>query len=275
MSKQKLENIIGTLAYSYKQLNPKTIQHSHEIMNQRYTDESLRDQWFYTADFPLYSIENGKVYLNMATRENNLIFRHIDEATQQLVKENNYFPSKKEADKVAKAKSTLKVDLSELTLIKDNDEWGYFNISTTNYDKLNKTERALAERSYSSGKDFKKNMEMLDKAGIKETQIYVLNESYVKANAKDGYLGRASWLDRFDFVSRFFASNRNVGYSYGYGGGLRGVLKGAEGAKKTKAFKTGIPKQSEIFGIFAPYLGSANKKETKQKLEELFNKYNN
>ena len=167
MQTQKLENIIGPLADSFKKLNPKTIQHSHEIMSQRYMEESLRSNWFYTADFQLYSVENGKVYLNMATKENNLIFKHIDEATKQLIKENDYFPAKKEADKIVKAKSTLKIDLAKLTLVKNDNECSYFNISTTNYDKLNKAERVLAERVYGSGEDFKKNIEMLDKAVIK------------------------------------------------------------------------------------------------------------
>ncbi len=189
-----LESITGRLAETYPQLDPNTIQHSAEITNDRRTNSDLRNQWFWTADFPMYAME-GEAVLYLAPREHNLAFKNLPEAVKQIRQNGNYKPSQEDVASVvesAKSGQTLRVKLSDLRLEEDNDEWCHFNIDTENYDSLNASERALAERAYGQGDDFAKNMKMLNKAGIKTTRFYVLNPNYVEENVEDGAISRLS-----------------------------------------------------------------------------------
>jgi hypothetical protein len=205
-----------------------TIQHSDEITSERRTKKSLRDKWFWTADFPLYHVEGDEVVLYLARGKDNLIFKNLEDATQQLINTNNYTPNKEEAENVIKQETTLKVRLSQLNLIKDNDEFSHFEIDTADYDKLNTDERAFAERVYGQGQEFVKNMEMLNKAGKGKVNVYVLNQDYVKSHAKENdFVARAGGLDGFDRDSRFGAVVRNVGNSYLSVRGVRRSVKEA------------------------------------------------
>lgn len=218
---RKLEVKTGPLANVFPLFDPSTIQHAYEIMTDRSTDASLRNQWFWTADFPMYRVEGGEAVLYFAPREHNLIFRDIQNATSQLLRANNYIPKKEGIDEVVAASNTeavLKVNLSNLRLQGNDGEWRYFEVDTGNLNSLNSDERAFAERVYRQN-------------NIGKTRIYVLNPDYVKNQLKgkeDSAIARASWLDWFDDGSRFIAYGRDVG---GADDGLRGVLKeSAEGA---------------------------------------------
>ncbi len=233
MKLEKLVNEYGPLAKAYSKLNPETIQHSYEIMNQRRTDESLRNIWFWTADFPMYAIKGKDAILYLAPRENNLIFQNIEEATNQLIKTGNYNPKHGDAQKVMKADTTLKINLSDLELKGDDDEWRYFEIDTKRYDKtLNPPQTRLAKAVYGHRADFAKNMDMLNKNSIGKTRIWVFSPDYVKAIAKNGPIGRASRLSGIGDDSRFLAYGWLVNCSYGALRGVRKVV--AEGdARKT------------------------------------------
>ena len=235
-----LDNITGRLAETYPKFNPSTIQHSDEITNDRRADKSLRKKRFWTADFPLYRVEDDDVILYLARRENNLIFENIEKATKQLIKENNYFPEEQQdIETVINAESTLKINPSDLNLKRFDDEWCYFEINTEEYDELNKAQRAFAERVYGQGNKFIENMKMFKDSGINTTRIYVLNPDYVKKQNKP--VARACRLNNFDYGSRFGALGRNVG---GPNFALRGVRNVAEGDEKievdeiTKAYNT-------------------------------------
>ena len=89
MTLENLVNIQGGLAETYPQLDSNTIQHYAQIMNDRRTDKDLRRKYFWTADFPMYVLEDDEVVLYIAGRENNLIFKNIEEATSQLRKNDN------------------------------------------------------------------------------------------------------------------------------------------------------------------------------------------
>ena len=218
---RKLEVKIGQLAEIFPLFDDSTLQHALDINTARRTDASLRNQWFWTADFPMYRVEDGEAVLYFAPREHNLIFRDIQNATSQLLGSQNYVPPKEGIEEVVAASKTrvvLKVNLSNLRLKGNENEWRYFEVDTNNLDSLNPDERAFAEIVY--GQD-----------NVGKTRIYVLNPDYVKTQLKgkeDSAIARASRLGRFVIGSSFNADGRFVDVAVN---GLRGVLKeSAEGA---------------------------------------------
>jgi len=223
---KELETIIGALAETVPQLRLETIQHADELTNSRRTNEELRRQWFYTADFSMYTRKDGEEFFHLARGHNNLIFQNLEEATNQLLQTGNYtIWNKEDVEKVVNAEDTLTVKLSDLGL-KDSGEWSYFEIDTAKYNKtLNKSQSLVAERVYGQREDFAKNMQMLREAGISRTIVYVLNPEYVKEKAKDQAVARASWLNSFVSGSVFIANGRCVDLRFG----LRGVRSVAEG----------------------------------------------
>ena len=253
MSSSTLETTLevkrGPLADIFPLFDASTIQHAHEIMNARRTDHSLRNQWLWTADFPMYRAENGEAVLYFAPRENNLIFRNVQDATSQLLSTQNYVPTREGIDEVVAAANSdraLRVKLSDLRLQGNDNEWRYFEINTSNPSSLNPTERAFAERVYGQCEEFTENMRMLQEDGKTSTRIYVLNPDYVKSKVKgDSAIARASRLGRFDYDSVFYAEVGLVGGRYD---GLRGVLKkSAEGAAPRKIEESPVIDYASVF----------------------------
>lgn len=299
MALENLVTKIGSLASTYPLFKPNTVQCADEICRDRLPDteeaRKLRNTSFYVANSALYTIEgDDEIFYfsegKTARRLNPLFRANVDESCKQLINNQDYIPPKKHIEDIVnsvKTGETKRFVLSRLGLQRFDDEWSYFEINTANYEKQlnkNKEQKQFAEMAFGSMEkkkdkktkevysDFGRYINLLKKEGKTKIRMYVLNPDYVKKNVKQGsVIVRACWLNLFDDYSNFGADGRGVVINLG----LRGVLKGAEGAQKNNALKTKIPKQSEIFGIFAPYLGSANKKETRQKLGELFNKYNN
>ncbi len=238
VEERTLETLIGSLAQTFRLLKRATILHSDQLTTERRADPELRNRWFNTADFALYNIEKEgeqeEVYLSLARNENNLIFDNIEEATQQLTRTRNYLVTNLEdIERVTKAESTLRVNLSNLKLQKLNDKVSYFEINTADYNELNPEQRRVAERVYGQGDDFVQNMAMLrknTKISITETRVYVLNPDYVKRNApQDGAIARTCELGSFVLDSSFFAGDWGVGGVDAYLS-LRGApIKVAEG----------------------------------------------
>ena len=244
MALEGLVNETGVLAKTFSKLDPDTIQHASGITNDRRTLEDkekrqeLRNKWFWTADSSLYRVEDGEAVLYFGNRDTNLIFKNIDEATIQLLRDNNYVPSREDIKSVVdsvETGNTLRIKLSELELKGDNNEWKYFDIDTSDYDNLNSTQREFAENIYGQGDDFIKNMEMFEKAGKFITRVYVFNPDYIKENVEeDGAIARASWLSNFGNDSDFYAYGRDVDSS---DDSLRGVpLVGEADTQKINEF---------------------------------------
>lgn len=227
-----LESIVGPLAKSYPQLERSTIQHGAQINDARMHAEEplrteLRDASFYTADFPLYIVEGDKVILYLATGKNNLIFDNIGEATAQLLGEKNYVPNKDGIDKVVKSGTTVRINLSNVRLKglrwagAFNDEISYLEINTNNYADLTEDEKKLAGVPYGNGNNFQENMNGINKEGIGQARICVLNPYYVKKNVpQDGAIARACRLSFFQCDAGFDAGGRSVGNPTFY---LRGI----------------------------------------------------
>ncbi len=214
---QQLVNIEGNLRDAYKLCIPGTMQRASDIMNARRTNPELRSQWFYTADGIVYCNEGEQQVLYICREMTadgsqilNPVLKHIDDAFAQLTTQHNYRVSPADFNAVKSDPNTVRVVLNDLSLQGNETEWRYFAISTTNYNTLNAEKRKFAECVYGQGNDFVQSMNMLKDAHISETRVYVLNPDYVKTNAKQSPIGRASWLNSFNGGSSFSAGGRSI-----------------------------------------------------------------
>ncbi len=211
-----LETITGNLRDGYKQFQLGTMLHVDQLMNERRDNADLRNQWFYTADGMVYFLDGVNKTPTLAiTREAyNPVLLHIDNAFEQLTKNKNYHPNIRDVQRALAAPDTVFIALPNLRLFQPN--YSLFQclaLGTTpsKYSKLNYEERKLAERVYGQGEDFAQNMEMLKKAKIGETRIFVLNPDYVRKHAENGAVALASSLGTLDYgISDFSAIVRGV-----------------------------------------------------------------
>ena len=228
----KLENPQGKLLVVARQVDLSTVQHACEIQKDRLTDMTLRDMSFWTADFPLYTMEdregkfdlNGDVFLYLADRKHNLAFQHIDDAVADIKANDNFFPDDSDIGSVINAKSTLRVRVNDLGLQGTDDEWLYFEIDTKNYSKMDKFQRPVAERVHGKGRVLDRTMKMLSDEGKEKTSVGILNPKYVQKKLQEHgkqSLARVFALDSFVNNSVASAGSRDVD---DYGGRLRGVL---------------------------------------------------
>ncbi|MEK6969210.1 MAG: hypothetical protein AABW48_02165 [Nanoarchaeota archaeon] len=280
--KQSLETITGTLYECVTQCVPETALTSAELTTERRDktterrdNADLRGRWLWTANFPLYQIEDGEAVLYFGGRKANPLFNNIREATNQLKANQNYRPTEKDITAVlesVKSGDTLRVELSDLNLDKLNDEFSYFEINPNKIARLNSVQRALAERVYDSGNDFVENMKMFAKAEI-NPRIYVLNPEYVQKEARNGAVARACWLNNFGNNSGFVADERNVD-DHDYA--LRGVRRASDseqeapiGADAQKAIV--LPDFNKVLGYSQRFVSEAARPEFEAGLRKLYN----
>ena len=213
-----LANIVGDLRTAYKQIEAGTMLHSNELQVARLIDPSLQALVFYTADGMIYYMEGDVPHLAVTREGYNPVLLHIDDACTQLIETGNYRPSAEDVRSALTSKSTVHIDLTQLRL-EGNDERRYLTVPTWKYDSLNPEERKLAECVHGSGLAFKRAMNMLGDTGTRRTSIYVLSLDYVREHAKEGAIGRTSWLYNIINSSDFNANDRRVNLN----GRLRGI----------------------------------------------------
>jgi hypothetical protein len=198
----RLETIVGDI-HNYRLFVPGTILHAAQLMNERRTAQEpmrseLRNNTFYSLDFPFYSLEGEhrtEETLWLARGLNNLFFRNFSEAFEQLNRTDNYQPPVEEVRSIMQGDDTLKLRLRNLRLRGASAEAGYVEISTSGYDQLLPEQRKLAEWYFGNGSDFVENMHMLANDGIQKTKIHVLKPTYVQ---------RAAWIRPIARVSKLF-----------------------------------------------------------------------
>ncbi|MBN2052943.1 hypothetical protein JW756_05545 [Candidatus Woesearchaeota archaeon] len=238
-----LENLVNVpcpLDNAHAQLAPETIQEAHEIQLDRIKDKSLRSEWFIVGNGCVYNIEKGEAILYFTNTALNPVLKqeNIADAVNQIRNSRNYKVETYDfllirggaAKRNGGAKRYV---LHDLNLTKHDDEWSFYEIDTTKYNKLNKTQRAFAEQVHGKGKQFEKVMDEMSKAGITKTRIYVLNPEYVQKTASDGAVARVGRLNDFYYISYFDACNW---YIDNYIDRVRGVRREtvAEGDDATK-----------------------------------------
>jgi hypothetical protein len=237
----KLENISGNLL-AYKELESGTFQHSDRLTTERRTNpitedgQDLRNQWFYTADGELYTVQKGKSLWAITREPQNLVLQNIDEAYRQLTQNGNYFPGAEAGQSALEHDDTVVVDIAGLKLEKDNSVYGHFVINPKKTNKLNSQRKLVAQRIFGSDEEnFGLNMEMFAEAGLTPF-VYVLTPNYVQKTLKENdkeFVGRASWLGSFDYNSGFSAGGRGVD--------LRDALRGVREVAVGSAEKNVVP----------------------------------
>lgn len=213
-----LKNITGNLLQAYKQCVPGKNLCVDQLMNERITNPELRDQWFYTADGEVYSVDNDIPTLRITREATNPVFNHLEDdvnsSYEQLVNNDNYKVLPPDFEAVKTAEDTVTIDLTKLGLKGDNDEWRYLAVDTAKaITKYNAEQQKMLRRYFGPTDDnFTANMKMLrdSRNQIKEIRVYVLNSKYVKEHAKDSAIGRASSLYDFDDGSSFAALSRLI-----------------------------------------------------------------
>ncbi|HLC51981.1 MAG TPA: hypothetical protein VJI98_01925 [Candidatus Nanoarchaeia archaeon] len=90
------DTITGSLL-AYKELEPGTFRHADQLTTEKRTNPGLRNQWFYTADGELYTVQRRKQLLVITREPQNLVLKNIDQAYRQLTGQGNYFPDAKDA----------------------------------------------------------------------------------------------------------------------------------------------------------------------------------
>jgi hypothetical protein len=184
----------------------------------------------YTADFPMYSVEDGEVFLYIAREPNNLFFDNFAEGTRQLHKTGHYtLTDRNNIDRVVHAADTLRICLSNLDLV-DNPKPKIktFEFDTEDYDVLNAEQRRLAERLFCSGDEFKEYMRILNnreyllRSPIFSISVIVLNPDHVKHYCPaNGALATASMLGNAARGSSFYAAYTTKGEDGGILGEAR------------------------------------------------------
>ena len=225
-----LYSIEGTLKDVIPQFEPGSWRTAAEITQERLTNQELRGIGFYTGNFSMHTIEgcNGRdaEFLYLGERAANPIFENPIEATDALIYEHNYRPSKASIDAVVDsvARGTVRVKIADLNLITvPGHEFGYFVIDPENYDaQLNDVQKKVAEKAYGSMQkktdlkgnetsDFNEAMRMFKRAGKSAPRVKVLNQEYVREHVSKGEaIVRGGWLNAFKYGSDFCADNRNV-----------------------------------------------------------------
>ena len=207
-----LETIPGNLLM-YKQLESGTFQHVDQLTTERRTNIELRNEWFYTADGNVYTIQKGKSLWAITREPQNLVLQNIDEAYRQLTSQGNYFPDATVAQTSLDHTDTVVVDLKCLKLMKSDDQYGRFVIDPKEVKKLNSEQRKVAQRMYGPDEEnFRLNMDMFARAR-KTPRVSVLLPEYVQSTLRNNgtkFLGRTSWLNDFDDNSDLGADERNV-----------------------------------------------------------------
>src|SRR3989344_3792754 len=281
-----LETITGNLRDGYNQLQPGTMLHVDQLMNERRDNAELRNQWFYTADGEVYLLDGARKTPTLAmTREaHNPVLLNIYAAFEELTQKQNYRPTPADVQLALAAPDTVLIALPNLRLNKHDAEFSNLTVGTTpaKYNKLNDEERKFAERVYGQGNDFVLNMKMLKDAGISETCIWLLNPEYVQKHAAKGAIARASWLDDFNNYSQFGANDR---YIDGHGR-VRGVRRGASVSEQSGAAGAGAQKNKgpyrenafvgpsfdEILEYSASYVPEVVREQYEAGLRKLYNK---
>jgi len=217
-----LETLSGDLR-AYSKLEKGTFQHVDQLMAERQEKPELYNPYFYTADGNGYFLrEDGGVDWAITREAQNLILSHlydkVNSSFDQLVHKSNYRPDNAEALAARDAKDTIVVDMSKLRLSEDDEEWRYLLIRTMDgfiqtedgYKAPNDEEQKVMERlGYNS-----RNLDMLKRAEIAKTKIYMLNPDYatkeIQKDFEHNSLWLASWLDGFYDSSDFLADLHDV-----------------------------------------------------------------
>ncbi len=239
-----IETITDNLADGYNELEKGTFQESSEVQNQRRADPSLRSRWTYTANLPLFRIQNGNLEYGLSGRQtfDAIAGEDIGKFTRQIVGDGVYRLDEQQIKQLEGLDANIVwAKAEDLDLKKQSDEGSYLLIDTSDIkaEKLNDAQKPFAVKVHGSMEskyypeqklpDYGENMNMLaEDGGIRQTRLWLPTPSHIGGYLKEGgVVARASRLSSFSNRSNVDADDRNADVH----GALRGVLfeKVAEG----------------------------------------------
>ncbi|MBI2047399.1 hypothetical protein HYT26_04540 [Candidatus Pacearchaeota archaeon] len=221
-----IKTITNDLANGYKALVKGTFQEASEVQNQRRTNHNLRKRWVYTANLPLFRIQEGNFEYGLGGRKvfDAIAGENIDEFTRQILKKGAYTlsePQKKQLEDLAE--EIVWVKAAGLGLTREDDELSYFFIDTADINaiNLNKNQKRFAAKVHGSIEtrydieqelsDYGETLRMLSKEGeygIEETKLWLPAPAYIKCHLRNGaVVAQASRL--YDFVNNYYNSTED------------------------------------------------------------------
>lgn len=205
-------------AVALSRLGP--VLHANEVMYERRVcrDEALRkklkDNKVHVANGMIYSLQgvDKTPTLTMTKDYHNPLFQDstIDAYCDQLQKTGNYHPMAGEVQKAFESATICKINLDRLRLSSFELEYGSLVVDTANYRKdMNEEELKLLNEVYGDmyPQYLDRSMKMLREEGFSATRIVVLTPDYVRKEAAEEPIGRASCLHQGSSV--FDAANRH------------------------------------------------------------------
>jgi len=231
MDKPTLVTITNNLCDGYKELEKGTFQEASEVQNQRRKDPSLRSIWIYTANLPLFRIQDDCLEYGLSGRQtfDSIAGEDIDDFTKQILQTGAYNLTPQQEKQLEDLTADIVwAKAADLALTKENDEWSYFIIDTSDAAaaKLNDEQRRFAVKVHGSSEskfdpkqslpDYAENMNMLLKEGkIKQTRLWLPNPNHIKSYLNNKcVVARACWLGNFDSISLFRANYRDVNFHF-------------------------------------------------------------
>ncbi len=191
------------------------LQTARELQNDRCKDgqESLQNDWFYVADGNVFYQDPKNDALSWAHTdgEHNLVIQpqYLKRALKDLPQTYIFrSDNAQESWDSIKNRSTKRFALSDLKLVREDDEFSFMPIKTGKYDALTPVQQKAANLVGFTPR----NVAYLKQKGIKETRLWLLNPKYIAqvlADGKDPFW-RASWLSYFGDLSDFSADVRGV-----------------------------------------------------------------
>ncbi len=187
-----------------------------EIQADRLKHPELGDMWFHCGDGVAYGLDGKDVILYLTDFANNPLTKDLERASQELIKNHNFFVDKSTASglkaKASASNGVVAFNLSELHLQKESSESGCIVVSTLNLAqgklvfKIEYGDKvvALFDRVHGDAIYGSNGIGgLLHSQDIDFTRIYMLNEEYVRqvlTSKEEGtMLARASFIGRLRF----------------------------------------------------------------------------
>lgn len=183
MTKKEYEIVSGDLG-AVRELTDAgyRLQTARELQDDRCKDgqESIRNGWFYVADGNVFYRDPKTGVLSWAHTDgtHNLVVQpqYLERALRDLPNVKIFRPDNaQESWDAIKDRSTNRFDLSDLKLVRGDDEFSFMPIKTGEYDGLS----PVQQRAASVVGFTHENVAYLSKKGIRETKLWLLNPEYV------------------------------------------------------------------------------------------------
>lgn len=172
-----LENINGPLTTSYPRIVQGTLQHAHQLSEERLIREHLREGRFYVAESAIAvpSLDGHLLYLTRGEK-NNLVLQNLSEVEKRSKESVCYVhDSRRDIERIVSDPSTSRFDLGLLTDFDmgggPDDASATFSLPLDNPDQLNDEQKRYVAAALTQERDYSLAVERLKMAGIERASF--------------------------------------------------------------------------------------------------------